>query len=184
MRAYQVAVDMFKMQKGMDYNDFTNTIIIFITPFDPFGAGLPFYFFEFYSNTYNKNVKMNDGTYRAVFNTSAYKDIKNKKLRELLKFFDTGKATLGVAKEMEMKLEAVKRDSIIFSQFFSTFASMMDARNDGREEGREEGRKEGIEKGSYQAKMETAKKLLDMNLSLEDISIPTGLTKDEIEKLK
>ena len=62
MRAYQVAVDMFKMQRGMDYNEFTNTIIIFITPFDPFGANLPFYFFEFSSNTYNTSVKMNDGT--------------------------------------------------------------------------------------------------------------------------
>ena len=188
MRAYQVAVDMFKMQRGMDYNEFTNTIIIFITPFDPFGADLPFYFFEFSSNTYNTSVKMNDGTYRAVFNTSAYKDVKNKKLRELLKFFDTGKATLDVAKEMEMKLEAVKRDSIIFSQFFSTFASMMDARNDGRDEGWLEGKKAGIaegrEEGSYEAKIETAKKLLNMGLTLENIAIATGLAKEKIEKLK
>jgi len=192
MRAYQVAIDMFKMQKGMEYNELTNTIIIFITPFDPFDAGLPVYFFEFCSNTYNTNVKMSDGTYRVVFNTSAYKNVKDAKLRELLKFFDTGKATMDVTKEMKMKVSTIKKDSIIFSQFFSTFASMMDARKDGRDEGWLEGKKAGIaegkkagrEEGSYEAKIETAKKLLNMGLTLENISIATGLAKEKIETLK
>ena len=39
MRAYLGAVDMFKMESGLDYNSLTNTVIIFITLFDPFGEG-------------------------------------------------------------------------------------------------------------------------------------------------
>ena len=51
--------------------------------------------------------------------------------------------------------------------------------NKGLEEGKEKGRKEGI----YQAKIEMAKKLKLMNLSLKDISVTTGLTIQEIKQL-
>ena len=190
MRAYQVAVDMFKMQKGIDYNALTNTVIIFITPFDPFDAGLPVYFVEQCIKG-KTEIKFNDGTHKVVFNSNAYKDVKNEKLKGLLKFFDTGEATTDVAKEMEMKVEGIKRDSIIFSQFFSTFASLTDARDDGRKEGikkgiekgREEGRKEGRKEGSYAKAIETAKKSLRIGLPIETIIELTGLTETEILKL-
>ena len=42
----------------------------------------------------------------------------------------------------------------------------------------------GIEKGSHAKAIETAKKLLDMGMSVENIAIATGLSEDEIEKLK
>ena len=171
MRAYQVAVDMSKMQKRIDYNSLTNTVIIFITPFDPFGVGLPFHFFEQHSFTFNKDVKMTDGTYKVVFNTSAYKDVKNEKLRELLKFFETGEATEDVAKEMQMRVSEIKRDSMIFENFFSTFASITDARNDGIEEGRAEGIRT------------TAKNLLSIGLPIDKIEQATGLSQEEIAKL-
>ena len=44
----------------------------------------------------------------------------------------------------------------------------------------EKGRKEGIKEG----KIEVAKNLLNMNLSTEQISSATGLSVDEIEKLR
>ncbi len=51
-------------------------------------------------------------------------------------------------------------------------------------EGFEKGRKEGIEKGAYNKAVETAKKLLEMNFSPEDIAMATGLECSEITKLK
>ena len=183
MRAYQAAIDMSKMQKGMDYNELTNTIIIFITPFDPIGEGLPVYFFELCCRE-KESIKINDGAYRVIFNTKASEVVKDDKLRELLKFFDTGKATKGVAKEMEMKVKAVKKDSIMFEDFFSMCTSLVDARNDGKKEGwlqgREEGIEEGIEKGSYKAKLETAKRAQAMGLPIETIKEITGLSDAEI----
>ena len=53
----------------------------------------------------------------------------------------------------------------------------------GREEGREEGLKEGIEKGEYKKSIETAKNLLSMGLTIEQISKATGLSLDDIERL-
>ena len=45
------------------------------------------------------------------------------------------------------------------------------------------GYQEGIEQGSYQAKLETAKNLLEMGLSPDSIIKATGLNLNEIEAL-
>ena len=50
-------------------------------------------------------------------------------------------------------------------------------------EGSAQGKQEGISEGSYQAKLETAKNLLELGLSIENIARATGLTEVEIEQL-
>ena len=50
--------------------------------------------------------------------------------------------------------------------------------------GREEGMKEGKKEGKKQNQIEIAKKLLQRNMSIEDIKEITGLTEEEISKLK
>ena len=45
------------------------------------------------------------------------------------------------------------------------------------------GLKEGIQQGSQQAKIETAKNLLSMNLSIENISKATSLSVETVENL-
>ena len=52
------------------------------------------------------------------------------------------------------------------------------------EEAREKGIEQGIEKGIEQEKIEIAKELLNNNVSLDIIMKSTGLSKEEIEKLK
>ena len=47
-----------------------------------------------------------------------------------------------------------------------------------------QGRSEGITQGSYQTKLETAKNLLDLGLSIENIAQATGLCKQEVEAIK
>ena len=48
---------------------------------------------------------------------------------------------------------------------------------------RREAREEGIRQGMQQAKLETAKNALTMNLSIEQVAALTGLSPEEIEKL-
>ena len=55
---------------------------------------------------------------------------------------------------------------------------------EGRKEGIKEGRKEGITEGRLQEKYEIAKKMLKEKITIECIMDVTGLTKEEIEKLK
>ena len=57
------------------------------------------------------------------------------------------------------------------------------AKEEGLEAGRAEGRAEGIAEGRIEEKKDTAKKLLEMDIPIEQIIKATGLTKEEIEKL-
>lgn len=54
----------------------------------------------------------------------------------------------------------------------------------GMKKGKEQGMKEGIEQGSKCKQIEIAKNLLNIHLPLEQISAATGLSVDEIKKLK
>ena len=58
-----------------------------------------------------------------------------------------------------------------------------DARNDGWKAGVAHGLAEGEIRGSRQAKVETAKNLLQFGLSIENIAQATGLSKAEVEAL-
>ena len=53
----------------------------------------------------------------------------------------------------------------------------------GIEQGISQGIEQGISRGSYQTKLETAKNLIDIGLSVENIAKATGLSREEIEKL-
>ena len=59
-----------------------------------------------------------------------------------------------------------------------------EARREGLAEGRSAGLAEGRAEGSYQAKVETAKNLIEIGLSIENIAKTTGLSREEIEKIK
>jgi predicted transposase/invertase (TIGR01784 family) len=54
----------------------------------------------------------------------------------------------------------------------------------GRADGIEIGKADGIMEGERKKQIEIAKKLLEIGLEIEDIEKATGLTKEEIEKLK
>lgn len=53
----------------------------------------------------------------------------------------------------------------------------------GREEGKEIGREKGVKEGEKKKAIEIAKSLLDI-LDIETIALKTGLSVDEINKLK
>jgi len=58
------------------------------------------------------------------------------------------------------------------------------AKEEGLQEGIEKGKLEGKIEGEKQKAIEIAKNLMKLNLSLSDISKATGLSIDEIEKIK
>ena len=53
-----------------------------------------------------------------------------------------------------------------------------------KEEGIKEGKKEGLLKGKKEANMETARKLLKENVSIDVIIKTTGITEKQIEILR
>ena len=57
------------------------------------------------------------------------------------------------------------------------------AKNEGIEEGFSQGISQGINQGAQQKAIETAKNLLSMSLSIENIAKATGLSQEEIQSL-
>ena len=57
-------------------------------------------------------------------------------------------------------------------------------KEEGLKQGKEEGLKQGKEEGLKQGKIEIAKKLLEINISINRIKDTTGLTYEEIEEIK
>ena len=90
-----------------------------------------------------------------------------------------------------MKIETIKKDTIITDKNVSFYASIMDARRSGRSKGRREGLEKGIKKGIKRGRAEvrvegiltTAKNLFSMGFPIESIMQATGLSKEELEKL-
>ena len=58
-----------------------------------------------------------------------------------------------------------------------------EGREEGREEGRKEGREEGREEGVAKEKLATAKRLLGMGLTQEQVAKGTDLSIEDIERL-
>ena len=61
-----------------------------------------------------------------------------------------------------------------------TYNQIAYARKEGHKEGRQEGREEGLKEKAY----EIARNLLALKLDIDSISKATGLTKEDIAKLK
>ena len=74
----------------------------------------------------------------------------------------------------------VKHNELARKEYHILPAMLMDA----MDEGLERGKSLGLAEGARQAKLETAKNLLHLGLSRENIAQATGLTKAEVEALK
>ena len=93
-------------------------------------------------------------------------------------------------KEVEKAYEEYKRitsDKGLMNAIINMDMAEMDRAQeitDAIAEGESRGEKRGKEKGKEESKIEIAKKLLNMNMTIKDIVEATGLTLEEVEKLK
>ena len=77
-----------------------------------------------------------------------------------------------ISQEVEEKFRITEREN-----------DRRDARAEGLAEGRAEGLAEGLAKGRTEVKLDTAKKLKELNVDIDIIIQSTGLSKEEVEKL-
>lgn len=70
------------------------------------------------------------------------------------------------------------REQTIMSEYMTSWHEK------GLQQGREEGLERGLEQGLEQGRVEVARRLLDMNLAMEQIQQATGLSRDRIEGLR
>ena len=86
--------------------------------------------------------------------------------------------------EVNKELNSLSDDKIIQMEYDYDEKLRYEATQVGLEQGLEQGIEQGIEQGSKQKSIEIAKKMLDKNMPIEDISDITGLSIEEIENLR
>ncbi|AIN94142.1 Rpn family recombination-promoting nuclease/putative transposase [Treponema putidum] len=198
MRYYQAAIDVLFLDKGEHYSNLNDSYIIFLCLFDSIGKDMPIYTFENICLE-DRQTLLNDGTKKIIINANAFTKAKDKNLRGFLEYVKTGKITTEFTGRIEKMIEKLKNNEQARSEYRFISGFEMDARYYGRQEGIKEGLEEGIKEGrlvgiqegiakgfadgAHQNKLETAKNLLDIGLSVENIIKATGLSRAEIENL-
>ena len=158
------------------------------------GKGLPVYTFHNVCSE-DGSIFLDDKSVKVFYNVGAYGKEDEPELSALLEYLCERRATSGFTQRIDALVEKAKRNEKFRSVYMSLNIREDDLRmagekigfergiRKGRRDGLLQGRRDGIAAGSYQAKRETAKILLDMRLDIEMIAKATGLSEAEIEKL-
>ena len=183
-RYYQSVADVSTTPTGAKYRKLPDNILIFICNFDPFDRNLSRYTFEYTCKESNHQLKLEDGSIRIFLNTKATElsDL-DQKLQAFYHYLQRGVVESDLTQDISNKITTLKNNSIARRTFMTLTLKLADARYDGFEEGREEGISIGLERGAYQNKLETARKLLSMGLSLEQVVQGTSLPMDVVQEM-
>ena len=179
---YQAAIDISFLDKGAHYKALNDSYIIFVCLFDAIGNGKPLYTFENICLE-DRQTLLQDGTKKVIINAEAFGKTEDAELKGFLEYLKTGAINTEYTGRIETMIQAVKHNEQARKEYRFMSAFEMDAREEGIQQGIERGIQQGFSDGAYQAKLETAKNLIDIGLSTENISKATGLSREEIEKL-
>ena len=172
MRYYQCAIDNSAINKGGDYNDLPDTFIIFLCTFDYLEKGLPVYTIKPYCT--ETEHEFTDGTTKIIVNSTASQRAEEN-LKAFLSYMNGQIPVTAFTQKLEERVNETKKDEEKRREYMLLKSFEMDARRAGIQEGIAQGFADGI--------IQTAKKLLEIGLSVENIVKATGLSKEEIEKL-
>ena len=116
-----------------------------------------------------------------IKNSSSLTDRDFRDLARRGKVFELGERTLrSLSVDRNVRLSEIQREKAIADYY----AYIKSAKKQGLKEGREEGRQEGLEEGMQRMQQQVALNLLKRKTDISFISEMTGLSVEEIKKLK
>ena len=183
MRYYQSMIDVDSLISGCEYETLKESYVIFLCTKDPFGLNLPVYTFKTACKE-AKDFVLDDGINKLFFNASAFALEKNLEIKGFLGYLCNGKPSDNFTENLEQRVERLKINEIFRSDYMMDALPLFDARQAGLEEGIALGEKRGLLAGERKKAIETAKKMLENELSTDLIVKCTGLSLEEVSKLK
>ena len=183
-------MDIDLLLKGNNYTQLKESFVIFVCKDDFFGENLPCYTF---SNTCKEkpDLQLGDESHKIIFNASAFENEKNLEKKSILEYIIDKKSTSDFTEKLDTLVEQTKLNEIFKGDYMAWGLAEFDAEQRGKKEGYsagisdgiQQGISQGLQQGEYKAKIETAKNLLAMKLSVENISKATGLSLETIENI-
>ena len=140
MRYYSGAIDQTVLEKGMNYSRLSDTVVLFITMFDPFGKDHIRYSFRNICLE-DRELELGDGTTKIVLNAVGTKgDVPE----ELKGFLNLVAGNMDVKKDsfagrVQKQVMIARKNPEWRRQYMEWKMTLLNEREKGREEGREEG---------------------------------------------
>ena len=177
-RYYQSMIDVDNLLKGEAYSNLKESFIIFICQFDPFNENLPCYTFKNICKE-NTTIELQDKTSKIIFNSTAYENENDVDIKNFLKYIKTQETTDDFTCKLNSFVEKAKQNQELRSYYLSMNIHDSDIRRVALAEGKQIGLLEGAE----QTKIETAKKMLQEGLTVEQIARCTDLPLEKVQEL-
>ena len=160
--------------------------MIFICTFDYFKKDAPVYFFQ--SWDIEKNLPLDDFSYKIVLNAACSPDKVPEKLKPLYAYLNDPRQSQVSPLTRMIDARVKKFNTDEWRRKYMTFEYMLKERErigleQGRSEGLAEGEAIGLEKGAAQKQREIAKNLKHAGIAIEVIVENTGLSAEEVEEL-
>ena len=177
-RYYQSNMDLDCLEKGADYTALKKCYVIFICTFDYFKKDAPVYFFQ--SWDIEKNLPLDDFSYKIVLNAACSPDKVPEKLKPLYAYLNDPRQSQVSPLTRMIDARVKKFNTDEWRRKYMTFEYMLKERE---RKGIEQGRSEGLAEGAAQEKRAIAKNLKHAGIPIEVIAENTGLTAEEIAHL-
>ena len=186
LRYYHSQIDMELLLRGMKYKDLPDTYVIFICDFDPFQK-------EKYRYTRKviceelPELSMEDGTHTIFLSTKGTN--KEEIPEDLIRFLKFVEAPLSESEqdfddELVAKLQKSIREVKVSREMGAKYMTLQDLLEEERDKALKEGVEQGVQQGMQEALEKVARNMLKNGISLEVIAESTGLSEENIRKLK
>ena len=157
MRYYSSTLDQTILKPGEDYSKLGDTVVMFITPFDPFGLGNYRYTFRNICIE-NHELELSDGSSKIVLNATGNIGTISPSLKGFLDLVmgtnknkdpedNEEKQGTTYADRVQEKVRIAKLSSVLRREFMNWEMTLLVERNKGHDEGHAEGLAEGLSDG-------------------------------------
>ena len=194
-RYYQALLDIDLLQHGQEYDRLPPTYVIFICVFDFFDEGNYVYTFK-KRCLENLELELPDEATTMLLNTKGTHGNISKDIKSFYDYVNNHIVTTDFTKQIDDEISYLKLDTKVRREFMLMEARLLDERREGIAEGEvigfakgkdigiAEGEAIGLAKGEANANIATAKRLLNIGLSVQDIAKATTLPIEQVEALK
>lgn len=191
-RYYHSIIDVISTMKGMNYENMSNTILIYILTFDYKGYNEPITVDLLYSKGHFEKP-VDEGRMTIYMNATAKSN--NKELNAFYEFLMTNNVTTSMTEDLKALIMKSSKSPELRKTEMNLWEIEEDAKERGFAKGMEEGLAQGVEKGMHQGMqqgiqqgMEQGKEYLVLNMikngaSAEQIAKLTGENLEWIENL-
>ena len=194
-RYYQALLDIDLLQQGQEYDRLPPTYVIFICVFDFFDEGNYVYTFK-KRCLENLELELPDEATTMLLNTKGTHGNISTDIKSFYDYVNNHIVTTDFTKQIDDEISYLKLDTKVRREFMLMEARLLDERREGIAEGEvigfakgkdigiAEGEAIGLAKGEANANIATAKRLLNIGLSVQDIAKATTLPIEQVEALK